>query len=49
LREEVYRLNVTLNELAAEINAERTGKKQLLREQEAAKNDLGRSAETLRE
>ena len=49
LKEEVYRLNVTLNELAAEINAERTSKKQLLREQETAKTDLGRSAESLRE
>jgi chromosome segregation ATPase len=49
LKEEVHRLNVTLNELAAEINAERTSRKQLLREQEGNKAELARGVDGLRE
>lgn len=49
LKEEVHRLNVTLNELAAEINAERNSRKQLLRDQEASKVEAARTADALRE
>lgn len=37
LKEEIYRVNVTVNELATEINAERNQKKQLIKELEAAR------------
>lgn len=37
LKEEIYRINVTVNELATEINSERNQKKQIIKELDAAR------------
>ena len=39
-KEEIHRINVTINELAVEIQAERNGKKQLQKEVETLKEKL---------
>jgi hypothetical protein len=37
LKEEIYRINLTVNELATEINAERNNKKQIIKDYENAR------------
>jgi hypothetical protein len=37
LKEEIYRINLTVNELATEINAERNNKKQVIKDYDNAR------------
>ena len=45
LKEEIYRVNVTVNELGTALNTERNQKKQLIKELEAARLEASQTSE----